>query len=124
VFEPEPDGGYTVHFPALRGCITYGQTLDEARDMAEKALELYLESLREDDLPIPKMPSANRSRSRSGSVETCMSVRLPEVRPRELERVVLRLGYKFARSRGSHRIYKHPSAPARRVVLSFHPGAI
>ena len=54
VFEPEPDGGYTVHFPALRGCITYGQTLDEARDMAEEALELYLESLREDDLPIPE----------------------------------------------------------------------
>ena len=53
VFEPEPEGGYTVHFPALRGCITYGDTLDEARDMAKEALELYLESLREDGLPIP-----------------------------------------------------------------------
>lgn len=54
VFEPEPDGGYTVHFPALRGCITYGETLDEARDMAVEALELYLESLSEDELPIPE----------------------------------------------------------------------
>jgi predicted RNA binding protein YcfA (HicA-like mRNA interferase family) len=53
-----------------------------------------------------------------------MSVRLPEVRPRELERVVLRLGYQFARSRGSHRIYKHPGDPTRRVVLSFHPGTV
>ncbi len=53
-----------------------------------------------------------------------MSVRLPEVRPRELERVVLRLGYRPARSRGSHRIYKHPSDPARRVIVSFHPGTI
>jgi predicted RNase H-like HicB family nuclease len=45
VFEAEPEGGYTIHFPALRGCITYGETLDEARDMAREALELYLESL-------------------------------------------------------------------------------
>ncbi len=53
VFEPEPEGGYTVHFPALRGCITYGETLDQARDTAREALELYLESLLEDDVPIP-----------------------------------------------------------------------
>lgn len=53
VFEPEPEGGYTVHFPALRGCITYGETLDQARDTARDALELYLESLLEDDVPIP-----------------------------------------------------------------------
>ena len=54
VFEPEPEGGYTVHFPALRGCITYGETLDETRRMAREALELYLESLIEDDIPIPE----------------------------------------------------------------------
>ena len=53
-----------------------------------------------------------------------MSARLPEIRPRELERVVLRLVYQSARSRGSHRIYKHPSDPARRVIVSFHPGTI
>ena len=53
-----------------------------------------------------------------------MNARLPEVRPRELERVIVKLGYQLARSRGSHRIYKHPSEPARRVVVSFHPGTI
>jgi len=53
VFEPEPEGGYTVHFPALRGCITHGEALDEARNMAREALELYLESLIEDGIPIP-----------------------------------------------------------------------
>jgi predicted RNA binding protein YcfA (HicA-like mRNA interferase family) len=53
-----------------------------------------------------------------------MSARLPEIRPRELERVVLRLGYQLARSRGSHRIYKHPTDPARRVIVAFHPGTI
>ena len=53
-----------------------------------------------------------------------MNARLPDVGPRELERVVLSLGYELARSRGSHRIYKHPSEPARRVVVLFHPGTI
>ena len=53
-----------------------------------------------------------------------MSARLPEIRPRELERVVLRLGYERARSRGSHRIYKHPDDPARLIVVAFHPGTI
>ena len=47
-----------------------------------------------------------------------MSVRLPEIRPRELERVVLRLGYRPARSRGSHRIYNHPSDPERQSLLA------
>ena len=58
VFEPEPGGGYTVHFPALRGCITSGETLGETRHMAREALELYLESFIEDGLPIPEDSSA------------------------------------------------------------------
>ncbi len=66
VFEPEPEGGYTVHFPALRGCITYGETLDQARDTAREALALYLESLLEDDVPIPDDTAPNRFESRSG----------------------------------------------------------
>ena len=58
MFEPVPEGGYTVHFPALRGCITYGGTLDEAREMARDALELYLESLIEDGVAIPEDAAA------------------------------------------------------------------
>ena len=37
----EPEGGYTV----LPGCITYGETVDEAIDMAKEAIELYVEEL-------------------------------------------------------------------------------
>ena len=41
----EPEGGYTVIVPILPGCVTYGNTLDEAIAMAEETIELYIESL-------------------------------------------------------------------------------
>ena len=53
LFEPDEDGGYTVSFPALPGCLTHGATKDEARRMAAEALEGYLETLQEDGMPIP-----------------------------------------------------------------------
>lgn len=49
----EPEGGYTVTVPALPGCITYGETVDEAITMAKEAIELYIESLVEHNEPIP-----------------------------------------------------------------------
>lgn len=45
MLRPEPEGGYTVIVPSLPGCITYGSTLTEAKEMAKEAIELYLESL-------------------------------------------------------------------------------
>lgn len=41
----EPEGGYTVTVPSLPGCVTYGETVEEAIEMAKEAIELYLESL-------------------------------------------------------------------------------
>ncbi len=49
----EPEGGYTVIVPTLEGCITYGETLEEAKTNAKEAIELYIDSLKEDHLPIP-----------------------------------------------------------------------
>ncbi len=43
----EEEGGYTVLVPALPGCITYGETVDEAIAMAKEAIEVYIEELRE-----------------------------------------------------------------------------
>jgi len=51
--EPAEEGGYVVTCPALPGLVTEGDTLEEARQMAEDALRGYLESLREDGLSIP-----------------------------------------------------------------------
>ena len=49
----EPEGGYTVNVPSLPGCVTYGDTIEEAVEMAREAIELYLESLREHGEEIP-----------------------------------------------------------------------
>ena len=49
----EPEGGYTVTVPSLPGCVTYGETVEEAVEMAKEAIEEYLESLREQGEEIP-----------------------------------------------------------------------
>jgi antitoxin HicB len=41
----EPEGGFTVTVPLLPGCVTYGENMDEAVEMAKEAIGLYLESL-------------------------------------------------------------------------------
>ena len=52
VFHPE-DIGFSIHFPDLPGCITEGDTLEEASKMARDALELYLYELEQSSGPIP-----------------------------------------------------------------------
>jgi antitoxin HicB len=49
----EPEGGFTVTVPSLPGCVTYGETLEEAKQMAREAIELYIESLREHGEEVP-----------------------------------------------------------------------
>jgi antitoxin HicB len=71
VFDPAPDGGYVVTFPALSGLVTEGETLEEARSMAADALRCYLEGHLEDGLPIPLEEEASR-----GAVREAVSVEL------------------------------------------------
>lgn len=41
----EEEGGYTAIVPALPGCITYGETVDEAIAMVKETVELYIDEL-------------------------------------------------------------------------------
>ena len=50
----EPEGQYTVTVPALPGCITFGENVDHAIQMAKEAIELYVESLRAHKYSIPR----------------------------------------------------------------------
>lgn len=54
VLEPQPEGGYLVSVPALPGCYTEGQTLEEAWQMAADAIRAYCESLLKHGEPIPQ----------------------------------------------------------------------
>lgn len=51
VFEPESTGGYSVTIPALIGCISQGETFEEAIKNIKEAAELYLEDLKESEIP-------------------------------------------------------------------------
>ena len=49
VLEPSDEGGYTVYVPALPGCISEGDTIEDALKNIRETIELYLEPV-EDDL--------------------------------------------------------------------------
>jgi antitoxin HicB len=62
VIEPdEADGGYVVTFPAIPDLATQGETLEEARRMAEECLSGYLAVLRETCRPLPAPAAATPS---------------------------------------------------------------
>lgn len=48
------EGGYVATVPALPGCNTEGDTLEEAIRNAQEAIKLYLDTLRERGEPIPE----------------------------------------------------------------------
>ena len=49
----EPEGGYTAIIPTLPGCVTYGHSIEEAVEMAKKAIKLYIDNLKEHGEEIP-----------------------------------------------------------------------
>lgn len=50
---PEVEGGYTVTVPSLPGCVTWGETIEEAKKMAVEAISLYLEDMEANNEEIP-----------------------------------------------------------------------
>lgn len=53
-YEAAPEGGYVAVVPALPGCHTQGETLEETEGNVGDAIELYLESLRAHGEAIPE----------------------------------------------------------------------
>lgn len=53
VLRKEKEGNYTVLVPSLPGCITWGENVDHAIEMAKEAIEAYVEVLKEEGEPIP-----------------------------------------------------------------------
>ncbi|MDP3432390.1 MAG: type II toxin-antitoxin system HicB family antitoxin [Bacteroidota bacterium] len=49
----EPEGSYTVSVPALPGCVTFGETVEDSIQMAKEAIELYIEELQDRGEDIP-----------------------------------------------------------------------
>jgi antitoxin HicB len=53
-YEHAAEGGYVASVPALPGCHTQGETLEEAERNVKEAVALYLESLVAHGEPIPE----------------------------------------------------------------------
>ncbi|MCI0553041.1 MAG: type II toxin-antitoxin system HicB family antitoxin [Anaerolineae bacterium] len=48
VLEESDEGGYTAYVPSLPGCISEGDTKEEALKNIQEAIELYLEPVEDD----------------------------------------------------------------------------
>ena len=69
ILYPNENGCYTVTVPVLPGCISQGDTREEALEHAQEAITGFLEALRIEGLPIPQ-----------GDVEVAeITVRLPDL---------------------------------------------
>ena len=53
ILEPEEDGGYSVICPAIPGCASQGDSLEEALDNIREAISLCLEVRVEEKIPLP-----------------------------------------------------------------------
>ena len=54
VFEPAGNGAYGVYFPDLPGCVSYGNSLNEAQKNAQCALGLHIYGMERDGDSIPE----------------------------------------------------------------------
>ena len=53
LIEPDEDGVFVAEVPALPGCISQGQTREQAIENVKEAIALYLESLAAHNEPVP-----------------------------------------------------------------------
>ncbi len=53
IIEKGNESGYVVYAPALKGCVSQGNTKEEALKNIKEAMEAYVEALLEDGLPVP-----------------------------------------------------------------------
>jgi predicted RNase H-like HicB family nuclease len=63
----DADSDFGVSFPDFPGVVTAGETLDEARQMAEEALAFHVEGMIEDAEPIPEPSSLEAIMSDPGN---------------------------------------------------------
>ena len=91
VLEPSDEGGFTVHVPALPGCVSEGDTEDEALRNIKEAIELYLEPAQDEVIRGEKLGSSSSSCDQT-----------PERLLRADRSSVQRDGWVVIRQRGSH----------------------
>lgn len=73
-FYPEENGGYSVMFPDLPGCVTCGEDLNESMDMAIDALTSYLETSIEDGESLPSASDFETAKTKSQEYSKTLNI--------------------------------------------------
>lgn len=79
IFSYDPDG-ISVEFPDLPGCLTCGDTQEEAFEMAKEAMALHLFGMEEDNDKIPEPTSLNELDVESNQATVLVDVWMPPFR--------------------------------------------
>ncbi len=53
IVEKGRESGYIAYAPALKGCVSQGETREQVMKNIKEAMEAYIEALLEDGLPVP-----------------------------------------------------------------------
>lgn len=74
--------GISVEFPDLPGCLTCGDTTEEALSMAKEAMALHLYGMEQDGDPIPDPTDARQVKTESNQIVVLIEAWMPSFRDR------------------------------------------
>lgn len=87
VIHKEGKSDYGVSFPDFPGCITAGETIEKAYQMAHEALSFHIKGMREDGEIIPKPTSFEKLKKHASMKEALMTIMVevhPESKPQRV----------------------------------------
>jgi predicted RNase H-like HicB family nuclease len=95
VIHKEKSSDYGVMFPDFLGCISVGKTMEEAYQMAEKALQFHIDGMIEDKEEIPQGMTLDAAKKKYKKIEALLliSVRIPS----KVTRINITVDEKFLR---------------------------
>jgi predicted RNase H-like HicB family nuclease len=84
IVHKEAKSDFGVSFPDFPGCVTAGQTVDEAKDLAQEALALHINGMVEDgdQLPPPSKLEDIMADEDSAEAVAYLVVSVPDTKPR------------------------------------------
>lgn len=78
IIHKKKNSDYGVSFPDFPGCISVGSTLDEAKDMAEEALQFHVDGMIDDNNELPFPTSLESNLQENAVAYFLVTVRVPE----------------------------------------------
>jgi antitoxin HicB len=109
--EPDEDGVFVAECPSLPGCVSQGNTREEAMANIRDAIQGYLDSLKKHGEPIPRGITEEIVEIPAWAAFRCVRARMPS-------RLSVALATAVDHQSGSHIILRHASG--RRLTVPNH----